>query len=164
MHCPSCGSMSSGNQQFCRLCGLDLEKISQFLSEQLSATPSELDEKRRMLERTGSYLLTGSLAFLYVAICWVIIDQIIIGGGQALAGIALLIIFTGLGLGGLLKSYSSFLRRHGNESGSRTLTAMPPSNGATELTSDSGNQSIASVTERTTELLKVRARAAPRRF
>ena len=99
MHCPGCGSKISGAQQFCRACGFDLEPVSRFLSAQFLESPRELQGKGQMIEKWGSNLLLGSLGLLYVALCWIIIDQVIIGGGQALAGLALLMILTGITVG-----------------------------------------------------------------
>lgn len=153
MHCPNCGSKISGAQQFCRACGLDLEQVSRFLAAQLLAEPLELQQKRHMMEKWGSNLLFGSLALLYVAICWIIIEQVIIGGGQALAGLAFLTILSGIALGALLKSYASSLRKSLNKREPLGSTAIGPPGDETKLLPQSQVAAVSSVTEHTTELL-----------
>jgi hypothetical protein len=153
MHCPGCGSKISGAQQFCRACGLDLEQVSRFLAAQLLASPRELQGKGQMIEKWGSNLLLGSLGLLYVALCWIIIDQVIIGGGQALAGLALLTILTGIALGSALKGYASSLRKSLNKHEPLRSTGIGSPEDETKLLPDSQVASVSSVTEHTTELL-----------
>ena len=153
MHCPSCGSKMSGAQQFCRACGLDLEQVSRLLAAQLVVAPRELQEKRYTVDKWGSNLLMGSLALLYVAICWIIIEQVIIGGGQALAGLAFLIILTGISLGAALKTYASLLRHSLNKRQQLESTAIAPPEDNTKFLPQSQVASVSSITEHTTELL-----------
>ena len=153
MHCPGCGSKVSGAQQFCRACGLDLEQVSRFLAGQLLASPRELQGKGLMIEKWGSNLLLGSLGLLYVALCWIIIYQVIIGGGQALAGLALLMILTGITLGSALKSYASFLRKSLDKHEPLRSTGIGSPEDEMKLLPKSKVVSVSSVTEHTTELL-----------
>lgn len=106
-----------------------------------------------MMEKWGSNLLFGSLALLYVAICWIIIEQVIIGGGQALAGLAFLTILSGIALGALLKSYASSLRKSLNKREPLGSTAIGPPGDETKLLPQSQVAAVSSVTEHTTELL-----------
>jgi len=153
MHCPGCGTKISGAQQFCRACGLDLEQVSRLLAAQILASPRELQGKGQMIEKWGSNLLLGSLGLLYVALCWIIIDQVIIGGGQALAGLALLMILTGITLGSALKSYASFLRKSLDKQEPLRSTGIGSPEDEMKLLPNSKVVSVSSVTEHTTELL-----------
>ena len=153
MHCPGCGTKISGAQQFCRACGLDLEQVSRLLAAQILASPRELQGKGQMIEKWGSNLLLGSLGLLYVALCWIIIDQVIIGGGQALAGLALLMILTGITLGSALKSYASFLRKSLDKQEPLRSTGIGSPEDEMKLLPNSKVASVSSVTEHTTELL-----------
>src|SRR6185436_16653008 len=54
MYCPNCGNKNAEDQNFCRTCGLGLEKIAQSLTEQLpSVAVKSLQERRDKLERLG---------------------------------------------------------------------------------------------------------------
>jgi len=132
---------------------LDVEQVSRFLAGQLLASPRELQGKGLMIEKWGSNLLRGSLGLLYVALCWIIIDQVIIGGGQALAGLALLMILTGITLGSALKGYASSLRKSLNKHDPLRSTAIGSPEDEARLLPKSQVTSVSSVTEHTTELL-----------
>ncbi|HEY0766275.1 MAG TPA: hypothetical protein VGD61_28090 [Pyrinomonadaceae bacterium] len=106
-----------------------------------------------MIEKWGSNLLLGSLGLLYLAICWIIIDQVIIGGGQALAGLALLMILTGITLGSALKCYASYLRKSLNKHEPLRSTGIGSPEEEMKLLPTSQVASVLSITEHTTELL-----------
>jgi hypothetical protein len=54
MYCPNCGNKNADDQNFCRSCGLSLEKIAQSLSEQLpTVAVRSLQERKDKLERLG---------------------------------------------------------------------------------------------------------------
>jgi len=69
MFCPNCGTKTATDQNFCRACGLGLEKIALSLSEQL---PAKLDrsllERKERFEKLGIAALTvfglGLLSFI----------------------------------------------------------------------------------------------------
>jgi len=80
-------------------------------------------------------------------------DQVIIGGGQALAGLALLMILTGITLGSALKSYASFLRKSLDKQEPLRSTGIGSPEDEPKLLPNSQVASVSSVTEHTTELL-----------
>src|SRR6185503_6526730 len=54
MYCPNCGNKNADDQNFCRACGLSLEKIAQSLSEHLpTVAVKSLQERKDKLERLG---------------------------------------------------------------------------------------------------------------
>jgi hypothetical protein len=54
MYCPNCGNKNADDQNFCRSCGLSLEKIAQSVSEQLpTVAVRSLQERKDKLERLG---------------------------------------------------------------------------------------------------------------
>ena len=59
MYCPNCGAKTSIDQNFCRACGLSLEKTALSLSEQL---PEKVDrsvqQQKERLEKFGVALLS----------------------------------------------------------------------------------------------------------
>jgi len=69
MFCPNCGNKNADGTNFCRSCGLSLEKIAQSLCEQLPAVAvKSLQERKDKLERLGLTSLSifglGILGFL----------------------------------------------------------------------------------------------------
>src|SRR5687767_13875960 len=101
MYCPNCGNKNSEDQNFCRSCGLGLEKIALSLSEQLPTVAIEsLQQRRDKLERLGVASLSifglGILGFLIYGI----FSKLVITQGPLVALLAVLaaIIFIGSGL------------------------------------------------------------------
>jgi len=69
MYCPNCGNKNGDGQNFCRSCGLSLEKIAHSLTEQLpTVAVQNLQERKDKLERLGMASLSvfglGIAAFL----------------------------------------------------------------------------------------------------
>lgn len=54
MYCPNCGTKTSTDQNFCRSCGLGLEKIALSLNEQLpTKVDLTLQQRKERLEKMG---------------------------------------------------------------------------------------------------------------
>ena len=51
MHCPRCGTSATPGQQFCRACGLSLEKVAEILSEEIAHQPHTPTEAQQLRER-----------------------------------------------------------------------------------------------------------------
>ena len=71
MHCPRCGTNAAVDQQFCRSCGLNLEKVAEFLGEELLAPNPEttnnlarLRERQQKLERSGGIVAPATVAMV----------------------------------------------------------------------------------------------------
>ena len=165
MFCPNCGANSTADQKFCRGCGLKLEKVSLMIAEQLPAgslsesTPEEitllLKSKRRVERLLVGIGLTGATVFV-VSIIWTIIFKIIIGRGHVLQGsIFLGFIIAGLAALALVcyrESVVNSLARRGVTDEKPALPAAAPT---ANLLPEARATPLASVTERTTELLEV---------
>jgi uncharacterized Zn finger protein (UPF0148 family) len=54
MHCPRCGVNATVGQQFCRSCGLNLEKVTELLGEEAESL-SSIDERARLRERQRKF-------------------------------------------------------------------------------------------------------------
>ena len=156
MYCPDCGSQNSATQRFCRSCGLALEKITQSLAEQ---RPSKGDEslraRKERLERLGVAALsvfgagTGGL-FVYKVFVGMLATQ-----GILWATLFTLAIIIPLGCALL----AAILFAKANE-----LKELPAANPQKELNSQRSTaellpearpEAVFSVTERTTDLLKI---------
>ena len=105
MYCPNCGNKNVEGQNFCRSCGLGLEKIAQSLTEQLpTVAVQSLQERKEKLERLGVASLSvfglGLVAFLLYSIFFKLMPIY----GPVVASLAVLagIIFIGSGLASVI--------------------------------------------------------------
>jgi NMD protein affecting ribosome stability and mRNA decay len=63
MHCPRCGTNATVGQQFCRSCGLNQEKVTELLGDELSVEPlSSNEERARLRERQRKFEQWGGIA------------------------------------------------------------------------------------------------------
>lgn len=158
MYCPNCGTKTSLDQNFCRACGLSLEKTALSLAEQL---PTKVDEslqaRKERLEKLGVAALSvfgfGVLSLLVYGIGFKLIDKGMLGI-LAMLGVLIMLV---CGLGSVilfakakdLDDMSSKRRQPNLTSGSETTK---------ELLSEGHFEPVPTVTERTTELLAVNKR------
>jgi len=105
MYCPNCGNKNSEGQNFCRSCGLGLEKIAQSLTEQLpTVAVKSLQERKERLERFGVASLSifglGIVAFLL----YNIFLKLMPAYGPLVASLAVLaaVVFIGSGLASVI--------------------------------------------------------------
>lgn len=154
MYCPNCGTKTSIDQNFCRACGLGLEKIALSLTEQLPARVDQsLQARKDRLEKMGVAALSvfglGVLSFLLYSIGY----KLMMSQGNIVAVLAIIgfVIMIACGL------TSVVLFARAKELGEQATKRQPQaelSNGTTkELLSESHFEPVPTVTERTTELL-----------
>lgn len=105
MYCPNCGNKNTDGQNFCRSCGLALEKIAQSLTEQLpTVAVKSLQQRKERLERLGMTSLSvfgvGIVGFLLYNIFY----KLLVTQGLLIASLAVLaaIIFIGSGLASVI--------------------------------------------------------------
>ena len=158
MYCPNCGKTNSADQNFCRSCGLQLEKVKQSLVEQLSAEDLDktFSEKRRKLDKLIQVIAVSTISIVVVSVIWGIIYSIIIVKGEVLGGLIFLAVILGLVLFGILMTYRDSLLNN-----SRKREIMQPELHAPDtakLLAESHIEPIQSVTDRTTDLLEVSKR------
>jgi hypothetical protein len=160
MYCPNCGKSSAVEQKFCRSCGLSLEKAAQSLVEQLPVKELDksLQEKQRKVERWLKIVGGSAISLVIISVLWGVIYKIIIVKGDVLAGLVFLGFILGLIIFALLMLYrESLLNRAANRLPSQT-SPLPPSESSEKLLPDGYLEPMASITEQTTELLKVKKR------
>ncbi|MBS1797758.1 MAG: zinc ribbon domain-containing protein [Acidobacteria bacterium] len=94
MYCPNCGANNADGLNFCRSCGLNLEKIALSLLEQMpSAESAELLKKRQQLDRFGrAALWMLAIAGLtgFVSLLVTIFVRFILSGTNIAGGVMIL--------------------------------------------------------------------------
>lgn len=161
MYCPNCGTKTSLEQNFCRACGLGLEKIALSLTEQLPARVDQsLQARKERLEKLGVAALSvfglGVLSFLLYSIGY----KLMLSQGNVIAGLALIgfVIMVACGL------TSVILFARAKELGDEATKRRPQQDlskgteSTKELLSEGHFEPVPTVTERTTELLAVEKR------
>lgn len=161
MFCPNCGTKTGTDQNFCRACGLRLEKIALSLSEQLPAkVDRSLLEQKERFEKLGVAALSvfglGVLGFLLYSVGY----KLIVSQGNLLGGLAVIgfIIMVACGLGSVV------LFARANEVGKETAKHRSQQNltngteTTKELLTEGHLEPVPTITERTTDLLVVEKR------
>ena len=154
MYCPRCGTVATPNQQFCRACGLSLEKVVELVGEgvELQSSPtdrSRLRERQQKFENLAG--IAGLTTFGVILLLFIILifSQIILKGGLLIIpGTLLILLAFGAGVMVFFQVYSKSLKAKLEE------PSLPRS---TEPLSTETSRRIplapASVSEGTTELL-----------
>ena len=160
MYCPNCGTKTATDQNFCRACGLGLEKIALSLNEQLPARVDQsLQARKDRLEKMGVAALSvfglGVLGFLLYSIGY----KLMMTQGNVIAGLAVIgfIIMVACGL------TSVILFARAKELGEQATKRLSKGTETTkELLTEGHFEPVPTVTERTTELLVVEKRETNR--
>jgi zinc ribbon protein len=118
MHCPRCGTNATSRQQFCRSCGLSLDKVAELLGEELAIqSSSPVSEAARLRERQQKFenwagiagLATFGLILLLLIV--VVFSQMILKGGTLIIpGVLLILLTIGAGVMGVFQVYSKSLK------------------------------------------------------
>src|SRR5262245_29270815 len=101
MYCPNCGNKNAEDQNFCRSCGLGLEKIAQSLTEQLpTVAVQSLQERKEKLERLGVASLSVFVVGVFGFLLYNVFIKLMLTEGTLVAVLAVLgtIIFLGSGI------------------------------------------------------------------
>lgn len=163
MHCPVCGTVFTEDLKFCRSCGMNVETISQAVSEHLAATGAAQAPRSREKQFVRWGMIMG-LCGAGPLLLMIITIFVLFLAGQLLDFDAEPIIKTyapwvGLPSAGLLlvgfflAIYSRLAREIFHRSATQPLSFRPP-NTTQELLSDGGHLSTPSVTETTTRTLE----------
>ena len=159
MHCPNCGTKASGDQRFCRSCGMSLEKVHQLLTDELSTVELELRRKLRRVERWRNVVFKGALASIGLVLLVVFTREIKIdiekGSPELWPTVIGLAILIALIATLVLVTYSASLRER-LTAGKQRPTEISGATPTAKLPLESGGEEMASVTEHTTELIEAR--------
>ena len=155
MHCPRCGTSANAGQQFCRSCGLNLEKVAELVGESSALeTPGRetlrLKELQRRHESWGG--IAGLIAFGLILVLFIILiftQMILRGGILILPGSILILLAAAAGVMGYFQASAKTLKK---KLGAPQLT-RPAEPLTTGSLIDARLTQSASVTEHTTELL-----------
>ncbi len=157
MFCPNCGANNSTEQNFCRSCGLNLEKTSQSLLEQIpSAESAKFLKRQQKIEYFGMAALSGlgivGLIGLGAAIYSILVKMIL--SGQNIAG-GIFIIAALICAVSSLAFVIYWTDREDNDKRLKQVRNSPISgNRNTGNLLEEGNfEPVSSVTENTTDLL-----------
>ena len=147
MYCPNCGKQNTESQNFCRSCGLALERIAQSLNEQLpTVAVRSLQERKNQLEKWGVASLSvfglGVVGFLLYSI----FSSLWLSKGLLVAVLAVLgaALFVGSGLAAVILFAKA-----------KELKEPPNKRQLTEAATPQPPQ--LSVTDRTTNLLPAKS-------
>jgi hypothetical protein len=158
MHCPRCGTIATASQQFCRGCGLSLEKVAELLGEEVvvkSSSPNQiaaLRERQKKFENLAGIagLSTFGLVLLTLIVI-VVVKMIFVGGLLIIPGALLILLAIGAGAMGTFQMYSKSLKAKLEDK------PLPPSNTPLAIgAADTYPLPPRSVSEGTTEILGIR--------
>ena len=161
MYCPNCGSKTATDQNFCRACGLRLEKIAASLAEQLpTKVDLTLQQRKERYEKMGMAALSvfgiGVLTFILYSVGY----KLMLTQGNIIAGLAVIGFLVMVVCG--LASVVLFAKAKEVEEGkSKPLQPANLANGSEstkELLTEGNFEPVPSVTDRTTDLLTVEKR------
>jgi len=153
MFCPNCGTKNNVGLNYCRSCGLKLDAIVEAVAEQLpSQVDAEMQRKKEKAERDAFIHLSiaGAICLIISVLLFTQYTNLGYYFGAVLPGAIVLMVFLlGPALGHLY--YAKSLKpKH------LPLTEVPAPTGVTSrLIEDRSFEPAVSVTESTTELLKV---------
>lgn len=164
MFCPNCAKENSTDQKFCRACGLNLERISESLLEQLpnsnSFPPSKI---ARFFETIGKLGFGGLIGAGFVGIIFLLIsvvNKFILSGqmDKIIFGVVIIILLISAVLGLAYVIFQEYLKEQKKKNPTPTMQNQFERINTAKLLEDKPFESISSVTEVTTNLLFIESK------
>ncbi len=157
MYCPRCGRTASGDQHYCRSCGLHLQAHAQLLVAEMPAGEADelrcIELHRERAKRWSHYALVGSGAAALLAFVWTIVFRVI-ARGAVFPGFLVLLILLGLTLYWWFQFSAQRLRdAAARQRRSSTDVTSAPGH-MSRLPTETSSSAVPSVTEPTTDLLR----------
>ncbi|HYW70488.1 MAG TPA: zinc ribbon domain-containing protein [Pyrinomonadaceae bacterium] len=153
MHCPRCGTSATASQQFCRACGLGLEKVAELVADANTGLEAPRDDEAARLKElqrkhenwsTIVGLVTCYLILLLLVVL-VFVGMILKGGLLILPGSFLILFAIGAGVMAYFQTKAKLLKQ---KLAAPELPAARPAELEARIAVPAG-----SITDRTTELL-----------
>lgn len=155
MHCPRCGADALVEQQFCRSCGFNLEKVAELLAEQpaaaMEAAVAQAHLRQRRLEHWAGIAGLTMMSLVLITLIYLVVGEIMIKSGNIGVGLLLLLFFIGGGIVVGLQGYSKALKQRLRLRNSASIKDLLQAGAPKQL--DPHRELAQSVTEHTTELL-----------
>lgn len=158
MYCPNCGTKGETDKNFCRSCGLRLDTVAVVVAGQLpSAENAALAKRRKMVKKLGlgSLSIAGSIGLMTLLFAAGVYKLVLLGPAVLFWSTAIALTFFLL-VGMALYCYSTFFMWFdGGEDRPTHLDEIPSGITTGKLLEDRPFEPVPSVTENTTDLLKI---------
>lgn len=148
MHCPRCGINTQSDRKFCRSCGFDLKAVAQILLAQ----EDEAVWQTRQIEKGLNFFLGSVVIASIIVLFGVVAHQILTRLDRLSSTLLLFLIAFALAI--MFMAYTALRSRKREAAGA--AGAMLQSRPTVELLPEHKQEAVASVAERTTQLLEVK--------
>ena len=157
MHCPTCGAETTLEQRFCRSCGMDLETVSKLVAAHSS--PETLKLEKSLSEKANRQRMYQS--FKWGMACFILGMATLaatktLGFDKTFNLVPLLLLFVGMSImfyGGVLLPMRDRVSNSSRLPGLGSTSELPETETTKELPAARVPVPVASVTERTTQLI-----------